>query len=71
VFFIVLGGLAVLGAAGVIFQREWVAVSGAVGSLAVGFWQAILWIYIFSIVVVLFTTSLILTKDYSSGLIIH
>ena len=71
VFFIVLGGLAVLGAAGVIFQRERVAVSGAVGLLAVGFWQAVLWVYIFFIVVVLFTTSLILTKDHSSDKIIH
>lgn len=71
VFFIVLGGLAVLGAAGVIFQRERVAVSGAGGLLLVGFWQAVLWVYIFPVVVVLFAATFSMPKDHSSDPIIH
>lgn len=65
-FFIVLGGLAVVGAVGVFFQRERVAVIGAGGLLVVGFWQAVLWVYIYPVVVVLFTASFITTRDHLS-----
>jgi hypothetical protein len=65
VFFIVPGGLAVLGAVGVICQRDWVAILGAVGLLAVGFWQAVLWIYVFGVVAFLLAASFIRTNDHS------
>ncbi|WP_256295974.1 hypothetical protein [Haloarchaeobius salinus] len=63
--FAVLGGLAVTGAGGVIYQRGRLASVGAGGLLLLGFWQAVLWIYILSVVVVLavafFTTP---ERDY-------
>jgi hypothetical protein len=50
--FAVLGGLAVVGAAGVIYQRGLLAGVGAGGLVLLGFWQAVLWIYILPVVVV-------------------
>ncbi|WP_440988373.1 hypothetical protein [Haloarchaeobius baliensis] len=48
-----LAGLAVTGAAGVIYQRGLLATVGAGGLLLLGFWQAVLWIFILPVVVVL------------------
>lgn len=50
--FAVLGGLAVVGAVGVIYQRGLLAGVGTGGLVLVGFWQAVLWIYILPVVVV-------------------
>ena len=50
--FAVLGGLAVVGAAGIIYQRGLLAGVGTAGLVLLGFWQAVLWIYILPVVVV-------------------
>jgi len=52
VFFVVLGGLAVLATAGVFYQRGLITTGAASGLLLLGFWQAVLWIYILPLVVV-------------------
>ena len=62
-FVVSLGGLAVLGMAGVIFHRELVTVVGACGLLLVGFWQAILWIYIFPVVTVLLVATIAIANQ--------
>lgn len=56
VFFGVLGGLAVTGAAGVIVERPLMAVGSACCLALLGFWQAVLWIYVFPVWGVLFVT---------------
>lgn len=48
-FFAVLGGIAVVGAAGILAQRPVVAAGSACSLLLLGFWQAVLWIYVFSV----------------------
>ncbi|MFD1588447.1 hypothetical protein ACFR9U_15800 [Halorientalis brevis] len=63
IFFAGLGGLAVLGEAGVIFQRELVAVVGVCGLLVIGFWQAVLWVYIFPVVTVLLVATIVIAKE--------
>lgn len=66
-FFTVLGGLAVLGTAGVVYQRERVAAGAACGLLLLGLWQAVLWVYIFSVVGVLVVASLVSARDNSAN----
>ena len=61
VLFVVLGGSAVAGALGVVFQRALVT-AGAAGSLVLlGFWQAVLWMYILPVVLVLVVAALVTT----------
>jgi len=52
-FFAVLGGLAVAGAVGVLSRRGPVTAVGAGGLLLLGFWQAVLWMYVLPVVAVL------------------
>ncbi|UPV76863.1 hypothetical protein M0R89_20560 (plasmid) [Halorussus limi] len=67
-FFAVLGGLAVAGAAGVVYRRETVAAGGACGLLLLGLWQAVLWIYIFPVVGVLaFAIAVTATPDWTDS----
>lgn len=47
--FVVLGGLAVAGAAGILTRRPVVTVGSVCGLLLLGFWQAVLWIYVFPV----------------------
>lgn len=64
-FFAGLGGLAVLGTMGIMYQRELVAVGGACGLLLVGFWQAVLWLYIVPVVGVLVVAAIVSARDSS------
>lgn len=48
-FFSVLGGVAAIGAAGVFFERTFVAAGSACVLLLLGFWQAALWVYVFPV----------------------
>jgi len=57
--FAVLGGLAVVGGVGIYTQRELVATAGACGLLLLGFWQAVLWIYITPVAGVLVVGALV------------
>ena len=52
-FFAVLAGLAVGGAVGLYRERELLTVGAAVGLLLLGFWQAVLWLFILPVAVVL------------------
>ena len=63
VFFAVLGGLAVAGAAGVVYQRMLVTLGGAAGLLLLGFWQAVLWIFIFPVVGMLVVAALVVAPQ--------
>lgn len=58
-FFAVLGGLVVAGAVGVLTRRKPVTAVGAVGLLLLGFWQAVLWMYVLPVVAVLLVAVLI------------
>lgn len=59
VFFTVLGGLAAAGAVGVLSQHPLVAVGSACGLLLLGFWQAVLWIYVFPVCGVLLVAAVV------------
>ncbi|WP_458210032.1 hypothetical protein [Haladaptatus sp. NG-SE-30] len=48
--FAAIGGFAVVGAVGVVFDFERLIVVGAVGLLVLGFWQAVLWLYVYPVV---------------------
>ncbi|MCG1004902.1 MULTISPECIES: hypothetical protein [Halobacterium] len=61
--FVVLGGLAVVGTAGVFYQRELIAVGGACALLLMGFWQAALWMYIFPVVAIFVISALLIATD--------
>lgn len=63
VFFAVLGGLAVAGAAGVLVERPVVAAGSACGLLLLGFWQAVLWIYVFPVCGVLLLAAVVVTDE--------
>lgn len=65
-FFAVLGGLAVAGAAGVLFERSVVAAGSACGLLLLGFWQAVLWIYVFPVCGVLLIGAVVVAEQGSS-----
>ncbi len=62
-FFAGLGGLPVLGVAGVVYQREWMVAASACGLLLVGFWQAVLWMYILPVVGVLVIASAVVASQ--------
>lgn len=66
-FFAILGGLAILGTAGVIYQRELVAAGAACSLGLLGFWQAALWMYIFAVVGMLVVASLVIARGRSSN----
>ena len=51
--FTVLGALAVVGAAGIIYDRGLLVGVGTGGLVLLGFWQAVLWVYILPVVVVI------------------
>lgn len=59
VFFAVLGGTAVAGAAGIVYQREVVAAGSAFGLFLLGFWQAVLWIYVLPVSVMLLVAAVL------------
>lgn len=50
--FAVFGALAVVGAAGIIYDRGLLVGVGTVGLVLLGFWQAVLWVYILPVAVV-------------------
>ena len=52
-FFAVLAGLAVVGAVGLYGERELLTVGAAIGLLLLGFWQTVLWLFIFPVAAVL------------------
>ena len=57
--FAVLGCLAVVGAAGVLRHRPRWSIAAAIGLIALGFWQAVLWLFIYPMVgVLLLSTAL-------------
>jgi hypothetical protein len=49
-FFSLLGALAVVGAVGVVRRSERLIAASVVCLLAFGFWQAVLWVYVFPVV---------------------
>lgn len=57
--FAVLGGLAIVGTAGVLYQQQLLVAGSVCGLLLLGFWQAVLWIYIFPVAGVLAVASLV------------
>lgn len=63
----VLGGLAVVGAAGIAYERPFVGACGACGLLLLGFWQAALWLYIFPVAGLLVVFALILAKHENTN----
>lgn len=58
-FFAVLGGLAVLSTAGVVYGRTRVAAGSAFVLFLLGFWQAVLWLFIWPVAIVLFIGSFV------------
>lgn len=63
VFFAILGGLAVTGAVGIFYQRETVAAGSACGLLLLGFWQAVLWIFIFPVIGMLVVATVVIATQ--------
>lgn len=57
-FFAVLAGLAVVGTAGAVYQRDLVAVVCAAGLVLLGFWQAVLWVFILPVAAMLVVAAL-------------
>lgn len=66
-FFSVLGGIAAIGAAGVFFERTYVAATSACALLLLGFWQAALWVYIFPVSGLLVAAAVLLEYDESTS----
>lgn len=66
VFFGILGGLAVTGATGVVFQRELVAAGSAFGLLLLGFWQAVLWMCLFPVIGILVVAIVVIAAQEQS-----
>lgn len=66
VLFAALGGLAGAGVLGVFFRRELVIVGATGGLVLLGFWQAVLWVYIFPVVLVFLITVLVLANSDSA-----
>lgn len=58
----VLGTVAVVGVAGVVFERPFVAAGGACVLMLMGFWQAVLWVYIFPVAGVLVVAAVVLAN---------
>ena len=56
--FAALGGFAVVGAAGVVFRAGRLIGVGVAGLLALGFWQAVLWLYVYPLVALLILAAL-------------
>ena len=62
ILFIVVIGFAWIGAFGVISDRSLVAFVGATGLFVLGFWQAVLWIFMLPTAAILFGASLLLQQ---------
>ncbi|MFD1644095.1 hypothetical protein [Haloarchaeobius litoreus] len=62
-FFAILGGLAVLGAAGVVSRRILPTAVGACGLLLLGLWQAVLWMVIFPVVGILLVATVVIAAQ--------
>ena len=64
----VLGGFAIAGAAGIVYERPFVGAGGACGLLLLGFWQAALWLYIFPVAALLVVAAVILSNHENTNL---
>lgn len=63
VFFAVVVCLGWVGAAGVVTGRRGPTLGGAVGLVALGFWQAVAWLFVLPAAVVLFGVALVVAGE--------
>ncbi|MGB9965751.1 hypothetical protein [Halobacterium hubeiense] len=64
----VLGGFAIVGAAGIVYERPFVGAGGACGLVLLGFWQAALWLYIFPVAGLLVVAAVLLVNQGNTNL---
>lgn len=62
-FFVLLGGLAIMGAVGIVRHAEQLVAVSVGGLVLLGFWQAVLWIYILPLAVVFILAGRLDTSD--------
>jgi hypothetical protein len=63
----VLGGFAIVGAAGIVYERPFVGAGGACGLLLLGFWQAALWLYVFPVAALLVVAAVLLANQENTS----
>ncbi|SEP26223.1 hypothetical protein SAMN05216388_10578 [Halorientalis persicus] len=63
----VLGGFAIIGAAGIVYERPFVGAGGACGLLLLGFWQAVLWLFIFPVAALLVVAAVLLANHENTS----
>ena len=71
VLFALIGGAATLGAVGAVADRPGVTLAGAVGLFLLGFWQAVLSVFIYPVVALFLLTAALDRKKYSDSSEIH
>lgn len=67
VLFTVIGGAAVLGLYGVVVERATIAGAGIALLFALGFWQAVLWIVVYPVGIVLILATAIGESETAGG----
>lgn len=60
---VALGGVAVAGAVGVVYERAFITAGSVCALFVLGFWQAALWVYIFPVGGVLFGAAIVVAGD--------
>lgn len=65
--FVLIGAIGVLGAVGIVFGRPTVIGGSGLGIFLLGFWQAVLGVFMLPVAAVLFLTALLVNVDDATG----